>query len=116
MVKSDINMFWDGMFDLFAWMITLIGLVLLWRAVKNAIVPKLTRVLVGAMLAGMGAFNVVEGVIDHQILQLHHVVQRAVYPVQLYWDLAFLASGLVLLYAGYCLIRRSLERDYALGS
>jgi len=111
LVKADINMFWDGLFDAFAWTMTLVGIVLLWKAAKNANVPKLTQVLVGAMLVGMGMFNLIEGVIDHHILQLHHVVQRAVSPAQLYWDLAFLASGIVLLCAGCYVIRRSLNSE-----
>jgi uncharacterized membrane protein len=111
LVKADINMFWDGLFDAFAWTMTLIGIVLLWKAAKNANVPNLTRVLVGAMLAGMGAFNLIEGVIDHHILQLHHVVQRAASPAQLYWDLAFLASGIILLCVGCYIIRRSLNSE-----
>jgi uncharacterized membrane protein len=64
------------------------------------------------MLTGMGAFNLIEGVIDHHILQLHHVVQRAAFPAQLCWDLAFLASGIVLLCAGCYVIRRSLNRYF----
>jgi uncharacterized membrane protein len=108
---SNINMFWDGLFDAFAWTMTLIGIVLLWKAAKNVNVPNLTQVLVGAMLTGMGAFNLIEGVIDHHILQLHHVVQRAASPAQLYWDLAFLASGIVLLCAGSYVIRRSLKSE-----
>jgi uncharacterized membrane protein len=111
LVKVDINMFWDGLFDAFAWTMTLIGIVLLWKAAKNVNVPNLTQVLVGAMLTGMGAFNLIEGVIDHHILQLHHVVQRAASPAQLYWDLAFLASGIVLLCAGSYVIRRSLKSE-----
>ena len=110
LVKADINMFWDGLFEAFTWTMTLIGIVLLWKAIKNERVPKLTKVLVGSMITGFGAFNLVEGIIDHQIFKLHHVVQSALYPVQLYWDLAFLASGIVLLFFGYYLIRRSLKR------
>jgi len=84
---------------------------LLWKAVKNESVPKLTKVLAGSIITGFGTFNLVEGIIDHQILKLHRVVQRAVFPVQLYWDLAFLVSGAVLLFFGYYLIRLSLEHD-----
>ena len=107
LVKADINMFWDGLFDAFNWIMTSIGLVLLWKAVKNEHVPKLTKVLVGSMMTGFGTFNLVEGIIDHHLLQLHHVVQRALNPEQLFWDLAFLASGIALLCGGYYLIRLS---------
>ena len=110
LVKADINMFWDGLFHAFTLTMTLIGIMLLWKAVKNESVPKLTKVLVGSIITGCGTFNLIEGIIDHHILKLHHVVQRAVYPVQLYWDLAFLASGIVLIFFGYYLIRSSMPR------
>lgn len=106
LVKADINMFWDGLFDAFNWMMTLMGIILLWIAVKNERVPKLTKILVGSIITGFGTFNLIEGIIDHHILKLHHVVQVALYPAQLYWDLAFLASGLFLISFGYYLIRK----------
>ncbi len=109
LVKADINMFWDGMFDAFAWIMTLAGIILLWKAIKNESVPKLTKVLVGSMITGFGAFNLIEGTLDHHILKLHHVVQRALYPVQFYWDVAFLVSGVVLIIFGCYLMLRSLK-------
>lgn len=44
--------------------------------------------------AGWGLFNLVEGMLDHQRLQLHHVHE---YGNQLLWDLVFLASGMMLI-------------------
>jgi len=32
-----------------------------------------TRLLIGTMLIGFGAFNVVQGLVDHHSLGLHHV-------------------------------------------
>ena len=61
------------------------------------------RVLLGAMLAGWGLFNLVEGVIDHHILQVHHVIERYGLSV---WDGAFLASGAMLIGVGWALARR----------
>jgi uncharacterized membrane protein len=97
LVNAEINMFWDGLFHGFTWITTLIGLSLLWKAVGRSDVPRSTRALVGAMVFGWGLFNLVEGIIDHQILQIHHVIQRAPQPAQLYWDLGFLLFGGVLL-------------------
>ena len=109
LVNENINMFWDGIFHAFTWMMTLAGIVLLWKAAKNATVPKSTRVLASAMVIGFGAFNLIEGVIDHHLLQLHHVVERAFHPAQLYWDLAFLASGVVMILLGCYFIREPLK-------
>lgn len=99
--KIDINMFWDGLFDTFTWAMTLIGIILLWKVAKNKRVPKLTHVFIGSLLIGSGTFNIIEGIIDHHLLKLHHVVQRVAYPVQLYWDLAYLFFGIILLFWGY---------------
>ena len=105
LVNVEINMFWDGLFHAFTWITTAVGLGLLWRAGARADVPWSGRTLVGAMLLGWGAFNLVEGVIDHHILALHHVVERATGGAQLAADLAFLGSGVVLIGVGLALIR-----------
>lgn len=54
------------------------------------------------MLGGRGLFNFVEGIIDHQLLGIHHVHPG---DGQLAWDLGFLASGLVLVAIGGALVR-----------
>ena len=59
------------------------------------------RVL-GWILVGWGLFKLVEGVIDHHILRIHHVRTG---PNELAWDLAFLALGAVLLVGGWTLAR-----------
>jgi uncharacterized membrane protein len=40
---------------------------------------------------GRGSFNLVEGVVDHEVLGLHHVRESAADPFL--WDTAFLAFG-----------------------
>ena len=54
------------------------------------------------MLAGWGIFNLVEGVIDHHLLALHHVIERLGLSV---WDWLFLASGPILIAAGLLIAR-----------
>lgn len=49
-----------------------------------------------------GIFNLVEGVIDHTILGLHHVREGG---NELPWDLGFLALGVVLIVGGWLLVR-----------
>ena len=53
-------------------------------------------------LGRLGSFNLVEGVIDHHILQIHHVRSG---PNELAWDITFLALGAVLLVGGWTLAR-----------
>jgi uncharacterized membrane protein len=84
---------------------TLIGIVLLWKAVKNATVPLSGKTVIGAAFLGWVLFNLVEGVIDHHVLHVHHVVERLGISV---FDYAFLGSGLVLGMFGLALIRQTL--------
>jgi uncharacterized membrane protein len=88
----------DGLFHAATWVATLAGLTMVWTAQER--VP--TRRLIGLMLAGWGAFNLVEGVVDHHILTLHHVKSG---DAQLAFDLGFLALGAALLVGGLALAR-----------
>ena len=105
----EINMFWDGLFHAFTWASTMTGMALLWQAGKRPDVPWSTRTFVGGQAFGWGLFNLVEGIIDHHILHIHHVTETENHLV---WDLAFLASGVVLVAVGLALIRAG--RDDAL--
>ncbi|WP_022824327.1 DUF2243 domain-containing protein [Hymenobacter norwichensis] len=103
LVAAKVNMFWDGVFHAAVWVMTVIGLRMLWSVGGRADVPWSGRTFGGALLLGWGLFNVVEGIIDHQLLQLHHVQEYA--TNKLPWDLAFLGFGGLLLVAGWALIR-----------
>lgn len=81
----------DGCFHLVVWMVSLLGTALLFRARTER---GDARSLTGAMLAGWGGFNVVEGLVDHQLLGVHHVLPGS--PHELLYDLLFLGSGLML--------------------
>jgi uncharacterized membrane protein len=63
-----------------------------------------SRALWGWILVGWGSFNVVEGIVDHHLLGIHHVRGG---PNELWWDLAFLVAGVVLAVAGWRLQRRA---------
>jgi uncharacterized membrane protein len=102
-VTAKVNMFWDGIFHAAVWIMTAVGLYLLFRAGRREEVPWSGRILLGAMLAGWGGFNTVEGVINHLVLEIHHVIEYT--DRHLPADLAFLASGLLLLVIGGLLIK-----------
>ena len=95
----------DGLFHAATWLATVAGVWLLWRATRDGS-PWSGRELAGLMLAGWGLFNLVEGVVDHHVLGLHHVRTGDAEPA---YDLAFLALGAVLL-AGGAYLTRSARR------
>jgi uncharacterized membrane protein len=99
------NTLGDGLFHAATLLMTLIGLWLLWSATRRPHGPWPTRLLVGLLLMGWGTFNLVEGVIDHHILKLHHV--RQVSEHQGAWDIAFLFWGAVMLIGGWGLAKTS---------
>jgi uncharacterized membrane protein len=103
LVDVKVNMTWDGLFHAAVWVLTAIGLLLLWRAGARRDVPWSGKTFFGSLLAGWGVFNFVEGVIDHLLLGIHHVNEYA--ADKLPWDLAFLASGVALLVLGWTFIR-----------
>jgi uncharacterized membrane protein len=100
----DVNMIWDGLFHALDWVLTVIGVALLWQAGGRDDVPWSTPTFIGSILLGFGLFNVVEGVIDHQILGIHHVKPG---PNQLAWDLGFLIFGALLVVFGSLMIKSS---------
>ncbi|MEV0688882.1 DUF2243 domain-containing protein [Streptomyces sp. NPDC050388] len=97
------NTLWDGLFHAVCWIAVLLGLAILYsRVTHNRRAVWTSRVLWGWILAGWGLFNLVEGLLDHQILGIHHVHPG---PYQTWWDAAFLVLGGLLLTGGYLLQR-----------
>jgi uncharacterized membrane protein len=65
-------------------------------------IPSL-QAFTGQLILGWGVFNLVEGVIDHQILGLHNVREVPNYTV---YNLTFLAvGGVVFILIGWLLMR-----------
>jgi uncharacterized membrane protein len=102
LVAMKYNMVWDGLFHAFTWLVTAAGVARLWRAGQRSDVPWSTLTFTGSLAVGWGLFNFVEGLIDHQLLGIHHVHPG---EGQLAWDVGFLAFGLVLLGVGWAAIR-----------
>ncbi|GAA2313974.1 DUF2243 domain-containing protein [Streptomyces kunmingensis] len=104
----EMNTVWDGIFHAVCWVAVILGLGILYSRVTHHRRQVWTsRVLWGWILVGWGLFNLVEGLLDHQILGIHHVHGG---PHQLWWDLAFLLLGLLLIVGGYAL--RSTGRPF----
>jgi uncharacterized membrane protein len=100
----ELNTLLDGVFHGTTYLFTLIGLVLLWRTIREGKTLLDGCILLGASLIGWGLFNVVEGIIDHHILQIHHV-----HPGhnELLWDVGFLIWGAVMLIGGWYLTQQA---------
>jgi uncharacterized membrane protein len=107
LINAKINMVWDGLFHAFTWLTTAVGLAVLWRAGARRDVPWSGAIFAGSLIAGWGVFNLVEGIIDHHILGVHHVVEALGLSI---YDYLFLASGVLLLAIGFGLIRSGKNR------
>lgn len=103
------NTVWDGVFHTVTWLCVLTGLGLLYSRVTTGRARMWgSRALWGWILVGWGLFNLVEGIVDHQILGIHHVHGG---PDQLWWDIAFLLLGAVLVGVGWVLQRGAVPVD-----
>ncbi len=103
-VNLQVNMVWDGLFHILTWIMTVTGILLLWKVTNSSPVRLLGKTLFGASVLGWGLFNLVEGIIDHHILHVHHVVERLGVS---FYDYLFLASGVILIVTGILMIRAS---------
>ena len=104
------NTLWDGLFHAATWLLIVVGLYLLWAALRNGTSARATA-LTGLLLTGWGIFNVVEGVVDHLVLGIHHVRDDLGGPLA--WDLAFLAFGALLVIIGLGILRSDRRRPGA---
>jgi uncharacterized membrane protein len=106
MESLQMNLLHDGLFLSFSLIITIAGVILLWHAStssnKNSLLSN-KRSFVGLALIGFGGFNTIEGIINHLVLEMHHVIDVA---NPLAFDLTFLVvGGLAFLAAGGLLLR-----------
>jgi uncharacterized membrane protein len=90
----------DGILHAVSWLATVAALFLLADLRRRGPVP--WRRWWGGVLAGAGAFQVYDGIVQHKLLDLHQVR----YGVDLVpYDVAWNASGLLLLVAAAVLLR-----------
>ena len=93
----------DGFFHAATWACTFAGMALAVHAWQRGRLAPSWRFQAGLLLAGWGLFNLVEGVIDHHLLDVHHVRDDLGGPLA--WDLGFLAVGALLVAGGWALHR-----------
>jgi uncharacterized membrane protein len=97
------NLVADGLFHAATWFAVVGGLVWLWRRLQRRPRPWPWTALVGPLLAGWGLFNLSEGLVNHHLLDLHHVRSGA---YQTWYDAGFLALGALLILFGTAAHRR----------
>ena len=98
----------DGVFHTASLVVLLAGMALMvGRRVEG-------RPLAGLLLVGWGVFNVVDQLLFHLALRAHHIREGVENP-ELY-DWAFFGIGLVLITAGYVIVRVAPRRAAVAGA
>jgi uncharacterized membrane protein len=98
----------DGFFHVATWLIVVAATVVTVREWQRGTLAPPWRFHLGMVLTGWGAFNLVEGLIDHELLGIHHVRDDLGGPVG--WDLGFLVFAALLLAGGWWLSRSTAPR------
>ncbi len=109
----ELNTFWDGLFHSSTYLFVIAGLFVLWRTAQRRHLFWSSKLLIGSLLIGFGAFNVIEGLIDHQWLGLHHVNELVARSNWIYWDIGFLIWGAAMLIGGWFLLRAGQREEAA---
>lgn len=94
----------DGLFHLATWILVAAGTLGMLRSWQQQRPAPSWGVHLGLLLVGWGAFNLLEGVIDHLLLGVHHVRDDLGGPAS--WDIAFLILGAALCAGGWAIHSR----------
>ena len=109
----ELNTLWDGVFHSTTYLFVVAGLFILWRHAHRRHLRWSNQMLVGTLLLGFGAFNVIEGLVDHQILGMHHVNELVPVKTRIYWDIGFLIWGAAMFIIGWALMRSGEKNMHA---
>jgi uncharacterized membrane protein len=101
----DQNMIWDGYFHAAMWIVTLAGIYMLLADGRGGMIPPTTRQFTGQLVLGWGLFNLIEGIVDHHILNLHHVRDLPVHVPEYDWFF-LLVGGVGFIALGAAMSRR----------
>lgn len=98
---------WNGTFRLLLWLDLIFGLFLARKAIRNHYVPKEDRCLLGSFILGWGLFQLIEGIINHYLLNIHHIRNDS------YSDNIYLLLGIILTFFGKKLISSGKRRYFS---
>ncbi|MCK1538230.1 DUF2243 domain-containing protein, partial [Bradyrhizobium sp. 176] len=100
-----LNTTWDGIFHSAAYVVVLLGLYVLWQRARRSDIHWSRGQCLGAVLLGWGIFNLVEGVVDHEVFKLHQVNETVPHEQRIFWDIGFLLWGAAMLVIGAAMTR-----------
>lgn len=109
-----LNTLWDGIFHSTTYVFVVLALYFLWRVAQRQHIYWSSKLMWGALLLGWGIFNVVEGVIDHEVLGVHHVNELVDVSQRAAWDMGFLAWGAAMVVTGWSMLRFGYAEQAAL--
>jgi uncharacterized membrane protein len=89
----------DGFFHVATWVCLVVASSLAISSWQRGRLAPTWRFHLGLLLTGWGVFNVAEGLVNHQLLGVHHVRDDLGAPLS--WDIGFLIFGLTLLVVGW---------------
>lgn len=99
----ELNTLADGLSHSAMWVLVAAAAILAVRATRRHLLSPSWRFHTGLVLTGWGIFNIVEGLVNHQILGIHHVRDDLGAPLA--WDVGFLLVSVALTGAGWILHR-----------
>ena len=103
----EVNVLADGFFHVATWLFLLAASVTALKAWREGRWAPSWSFHFGLVLTGWGIFNLVEGLVDHHLLGVHHVRDDLGAPLS--WDLGFLALGALLVVGGWLLHKRGVR-------
>ncbi len=107
-----VNMGADGAFHLVTWAVTLAGIFALWSAFGRPGTLPSTTAFAGYLLLGWGWFNLLEGLINHFLLDLHHVRDLPQHVPAYDW-IFILGGGVGFIVLGVALSKSRVKRNIA---
>lgn len=102
----EVNTLADGFFHAATWFLVLAGSIAAIAAWRRGRLAPSWGFHFGLVLAGWGLFNIAEGLINHQMLGVHHVRDDLGAPLS--WDIGFILLGVLLVLLGWALHRHGL--------
>ena len=103
----ELNTLFDGLFHAAAWVLTVVGVWLVLTATRSNLAALAGRRVLAGVLLGWGCFNLIEGIVDHYLIGMHHVRPG---PDQALYDAAFLVWGGAFVVMGWVVARAARTR------